>query len=165
AVQLTLVPPAEGGTPEDVARNIGRKQGIRLLEGSPTRIHGNRAFVGRFQAETGQGVVAVLAAFIHYGENLYQIAGMTGESSYSRFRPAFDAALRSFRELNDPRLLSVQPDRLQLHRVQGTETLRDILRSRPHSRISLDDLALLNRIDPDQPLRPGTMIKLVRPGR
>ncbi len=165
AIQLALVPPTAGQTPEAVGENLGRREGIQLIEGARTQIGGCPAFLGSYRAQSSQGSAAILAAFVAYGTNLYQIAGLTAESSYTRFADLFDSSLRSFRELSEKRLLSVQPDRLQLYRTRENETLRKISRSRPQTRIRLEDLAILNRIDPDQILQPGTVIKLVLEGR
>lgn len=47
-VQLLLVPPEEGQSPEAIGRKIGSQQGVELVEGAAERIHGNLAFAGRY---------------------------------------------------------------------------------------------------------------------
>jgi predicted Zn-dependent protease len=106
-----------------------------------------------------------MAAFISYGGNLYQIAGMTSEESFSRFSRAFEDSLTSFRELRDRRILAVQPDRLKIHRSRQGETLRSVARSCLNERITLEELARVNRLDPDERLPAGRSIKLVETGR
>jgi len=165
AVQMTLVPPDVATSPEGVAQKIAQDQSIELVESRRSRIHGNQAFLGLYRVQDQRGVIGVMAAFISYGGNIYQIAGVTSEDSFPRFSQAFEDSLTSFRELMDRRILEVQPDRLRIHRSRRGETLRSIARSYVNERISLEELARINRLDPDRRLRAGTIIKLVETGR
>jgi predicted Zn-dependent protease len=164
-VQLTLVPPKAGETPEAVGGAIARQQGIQFIEGSSLRINGNTAYMGRYRLQDEANTVEVLAAFISYGKNIYQLAGLAPSPAYSSFAPSFESAIRGFREVSDSRILSVQPDRIRVYHATKGETLRGIVKSQPQSRTTVEDLALLNRLNPDQALGAGTPVKLVRPGR
>jgi predicted Zn-dependent protease len=164
-VRLTLVPPKEGQTPEAVGGTIARQEGIQFIEGAPLRIHGNAAYLGRYRLQAEAGTVEVLAAFISYGKNMYQLAGMAPASAYPSFARTFDGTIRNFRELTDARILSVQPDRIRIYRARKGETLRGIVTSQPQSSMTVEDIALLNRLDPDQALNAGVPVKLIRPGR
>ncbi len=165
AIQLTMVPAAEGESPEAVGRNIGSKTGVEMVEGAPARIQGNPAFVGRYRVQTDTGILGVRAALISFGGKVYQIAGLAPEDTFSGFAGPFDASLHSFRELTDRKLLDVQPDRLRIYRARAGETLRNIAGAAPASKVNVEELARLNRIDPDQKLTAGAMVKLVQPGR
>lgn len=149
---------------EAIERRIGIQKKAELLEGTVERIHGNQAFVGRYRVQTAQGTLGVSAAFIAYGGQVFQISGLTAESSYSRMAALFNSTLRSFRKLTDPNLLNVQPDRITIHRSQAGETIRSLAGS-AKSRISVEEISRLNRIASDQALAAGTLVKLVRPGR
>jgi predicted Zn-dependent protease len=164
-VQLTLVPPTEGQTPEAVGNTMSRQEGVQLIEGAPLRINGNAAYLGRYRLQSEENTVEALAGFIAYGKNMYQLAGMAPTSAYSSFARSFDGTIRGFRELTDARILSVQPDRIRIYRAQKGETLRGIMKSQSQSRITVENLALLNRLDPDQALNAGVPVKLIRPGR
>lgn len=165
AIELTLVPPEEGQSPEDVAYNTSRQEGISLIDGSRLRINGNPAYLGRYRLQSDSSSIEVLAAFISYGKNLYQLAGMTSSSQYNSFANIFDRTIRDFRRLTDSRILSVQPDRIRIHRAKRGETIRSLWKSKPQSRISVEDIAQLNRLDPDQALSAGTPVKLISLGR
>jgi predicted Zn-dependent protease len=164
-VQLTLVPPEAGQTPEAVGNTIARQEGIQFLEGAPLNINGNSAYMGRYRLQSETTAIDVLAGFISYGNNLYQLAGMTPSNAYASFARSFDGTIRGFRQLTDSRMLSVQPDRLRIYRAQQGETLRSILTSQPQSKTTLEELVTLNRLDPDRGLDAGTPVKLVRSGR
>lgn len=164
-LQLTLVPPNEAQTPEAAGAAVARREGIRLMDGSSLRINGKAAYMGRYRAQTDSGIIEILAAFIAYGKNIYRLAGMAPTAAYSSYAQPFESSMRSFRELSDPRILSVQPDRIRIHRAQKGQTLRSIAQAQSHPGITLDELALLNRLDPDQALSANAPVKLIRPGR
>jgi len=165
ALQLAMASPEEGQTPEAVARNIGSQQGIQLLEGDTTQLNGNPSFFGRYRAQTDSGVLSVTAAFISYGGHIYQYVGLTPEESLANYSGTFNASLRSFRQLTDSRILAVQPDRVRIYRARGGESLRSLAGTSAKSRITLEELARINRIDPDQKLAAGAAVKLITLGR
>ena len=164
-VQLTLAPADKGQSPEAIGRSIGQQQGIQLVDGASSSVNGNPAYLGTYRVQTEQGILGVAAAFIAYGGLVYQITGLTPEQAFSRFSGLFGSTLHSFRALSDSRILQVQPDRLRIHRSRAGETLRSLAGTAKSPRISLEELVRLNRLDPDQQLAPGTLVKLVQPGR
>jgi len=166
AIQLTLVPPKSGETPEAVAAAIRNQEGVQFIEGDRIQIAGANAYVGRYRVQDSQGgIVAVLAAFVPYNKNMYQIAGLTSESAFSTYARSFENTIRGFRQLSDPRILAVQPDRIRVQTAKKGDTLRSISGIQKTSRITIEELSLLNRLDPDQPLASGARVKVVRPGR
>lgn len=164
-VQLTLVPPEEGQSPADIAQKIGRQEGIQFLRGRSEIINGNQAYLGLYRVREEGGNIGVQAAFISHGSRIYQLAGMSPESVFSRYAQTMENTARSFRPLTDARLLAAQPDRLRIRRARKGDTLRGLARSLDPSRVKLEDLARLNRMDPDQPLRDGAWVKLVDLGQ
>jgi predicted Zn-dependent protease len=164
-VQLSLIPPEAGQSPGAVAQNIGRQQGHQLLSGRSEQINGKQAYLGLYRVMSDSGSIGVTAAFISHGGNIYQIAGLAPESTFSRYSRSLDAVIRSFRDLTDPKLLAIQPDRMKLYRARKGDTLRSLAKSMDQSRVDLEDLVRINRIDPDQPLSAGAWVKLVQLGR
>ncbi|HSW40001.1 MAG TPA: M48 family metalloprotease [Acidobacteriota bacterium] len=164
-IELTLAPPEAGTSPAAIAQKIGSQQGIRLLSGNEERINGKPAFVGIYSVQSDQGIIGAMAAFISHGGRVYQLSGLSPELSFSKYRTFLNATIRSFRELTDRRLLDVQPDRMNVVRARQGDTLRSMTKSMNQERVSLEALSRINRIDPDQPLAAGTMVKLVQLGR
>jgi predicted Zn-dependent protease len=164
-VQLSLVPPEAGQSPDAVAQKIGRQEGHQLVSGGSAQINGNPAYVGLYRVQSESGIIAVRAAFISHGGRIYQVAGLAPESNFSRHARSLDGTLASFRTLTDQRLLSVQPDKVKMYRARKGESLRSLAKSMDQSRITLEDLERINRIDPDPPLSAGAWVKLVQPGR
>ena len=94
------------------------------------------------------------------------MAGLTSPNRYSQVYSTLEEALLSFEELRDRQILNVQPDRLRIRRVRRGETLRQIAERINNLRVSAEDLAALNRIEPDSRI-PSRMqsVKVIEPGR
>jgi predicted Zn-dependent protease len=164
-IELTMVPSDAGQSPSDAAQKIAQQQGTQLLSGSNERINGNQAFLGLYRVQSESGSLGVTAAFISYGGRIYQAAGLAPESTFSQYSRPMNTVLRSFRELTDQRLLSVQPDRMKTYRARKGESLRNLAKSLDQKRVSPENLARVNRVDLDQPLDAGTWVKLVQLGK
>jgi predicted Zn-dependent protease len=164
-IELTMVPSDAGQSPSDAAHKIAQQQGTQLLSGSNERINGNQAFLGLYRVQSESGSIGVTAAFISYGGRIYQAAGLAPESTFSQYSRPMNTVLRSFRELTDQRLLSVQPDRMKTYRARKGESLRNLAKSLDQKRVSPENLARVNRVDLDQPLDAGTWVKLVQLGK
>jgi len=57
-------------------------------------------------------------------------------------------------------VLNVQPQRVQLVRVDRPTTIAELVRQRP-SPLPLATLALVNQVDPDTPLEAGRLVKWI----
>jgi predicted Zn-dependent protease len=164
-IELTLVPPEEGTSPAGAAQKIGGQQGTQLVSGNEVRINGKQSYIATYRIQSDQGTIGALAAFINHEGRMYRIAGLAPEATFSQYRNPMEATIRSFSDLTDQRLLAVQPDRMKIARAKQGDTLRSMSKSIVQERISLDELARINRMDPDRPLSAGTRVKLVQPGR
>lgn len=167
ALQLTLAPEdAAGLSPEARAQQLGRQQGVRILDGRRVTIHGNSAYLALYEVQTAQGqALRALVGFIRHRQHLYEFAGLSPAQTYRQYSGALEQSITSFRELTDSRALQVQPDHLRIYHVQQGGTLRDIAARYDNPRAGADELAALNRIDPDQHLPAGTRVKVVEAGR
>ncbi len=165
AIQLMLA--RENASPEEYAGMLSRQQGIRMLDGQRTSINGHPAFLGAWEVQdpnSGRSM-GVLAAFISYRSNLYQIAGLTAVENLRAASRTFETSLTSFDELDDPRALNAQPDRVRIHTTRAGDTLRSLAERTGNRRVTIDQLALLNRLEPNEPLKAGLQVKLIEPGR
>lgn len=164
AIQLTLIPPAAGQSPGVIAQKIGAQEGTQMMSGREERINGKQAFRGTYRVQSESGNLGVLAAFISHGGHIYQVAGLAPESYFSRYHQSMEVALGSFRDLTDPKLLAVQPDRMKLVQARQGDTLRRLAKSTGQDRVTVEDLVKINRLNPDQALSAGTWVKLVQAG-
>ncbi len=156
-IQLTL---STAAGHDAASRAFFGQDGIRRRSAGATTVSGLPATIGTFDAATDDGVVSGVAAFIDYGGRTYQILGYTSARRFGTHENTFRSAIASFERLTDPEALAVQPLRIEVMTLQRATTLGAMAASRP-SPISLDELAIMNGIEPDAPLSAGDRIKWV----
>jgi predicted Zn-dependent protease len=127
-------------------------------------INGNPAEIGEFVLQTDQGLLQGQALFVQYGGRIYEIIGYGVPDGWRRQERQILESMVSFAELTDPQVLAVQPLRLEILAFRRSSTLRQYYEQRG-SPASLSELALLNRIDPDEQIDQGQSIKWVSAGR
>ena len=161
AMELTL---SQGGSPTAAASAFLGQQGIAAGQAVQQQVNGVPAVASTFQAQTQQGVVQGLAAFFAHGGQIYQVIGYAPQQRYNAYGNEFQRALGSFAPVSDPAILNVQPNRMDIVRVQQSQTLSQFLQSNP-SPVSADEIALINQLSgPSATIPAGTMLKVVRGG-
>jgi predicted Zn-dependent protease len=157
-LQLTLVPQSSGA--DDAARRFMSQQGIRPGQGGRQNVNGNPAVVAYFQAQTQQGVVSGMAAFIEHGGQVYQVLAFTPAQVFGRHEQEFRRAIFSFADVSDPAVLNVQPNRVDIVRTTRQMTLDQFNRQNP-SVIPLPELAILNQVEDGNSILPAGSWKRV----
>jgi predicted Zn-dependent protease len=127
-------------------------------------VNGNPGEIGEFVLSNDQGLLNGEALFVSYGGRIYQIVGYGSKSGWRRHVAVVRESLLSFAELSDPEALSVQPLRLEVIGLRQGTTLRDYYEQRGCP-VDLSELALLNRLEPDDQIPQGQLIKWVTAGR
>lgn len=161
ALQLTL---ARDGTPDAAAQRFFSQQGLRT--GTPRRqnVNGLPATIVPFQAQTQQGVLQGLAAWIQHGGQVYQIVGYTPAQAYAGYDRDFTSAILSFAPLTDPTALAARPDRLRMVPLPSAMTLAQF-NARYPSAVPMAELALLNQVaGPESVMPAGWLAKQVVAG-
>jgi predicted Zn-dependent protease len=146
--------------PEQALRQFLSQQGVQPL---PVALQGLPPQASYFQANTEQGPVQGVTAFITHGGTTYQLLGYTAAAQLSTYDPAFRATLASFRALNDPAMLGVQPARLELVTLPEAMTL-ERFHARYPSALPLEEVALINGVTPGDTLPAGQLVKRVLGG-
>jgi predicted Zn-dependent protease len=161
AIELTL---AQGNSPTAAASGFLNQQGIAAGQTVQQQVNGIPAVASTFQAQTEQGVVQGLAAFFEHGGQVYQVIGYTPQQRYGTYDAAFRGALGSFDAVTDPSILNMQPNRVDVVRVQQAQTLAEFNQRNP-SAIPIAEAALINQLSgPSATIPSGTSIKVVRAG-
>lgn len=151
------------GTPEEAARQFFGQQGIQASNVGAGRVNGLPAVSGYFAAQTGQGPVAGMAAFVALDGTTYQITGYTSANSLGGYDGVFRQAIGSFARLTDPAALGVKPARVTLVRLPSAMTFADF-NGRYPSAITLDAVAVVNEAEPDSRFPAGTLLKRIVSG-
>jgi predicted Zn-dependent protease len=156
-IQLTLAQ----GAHTAAADAFLRQQGLQVGQLSQQTINGNPAVVATFAANTEQGQIQGLGAWISYGSRTYQLLGFSASARYAQYDAAFRGTLGSFRPLTDQSILGIQPNRVSVVTLERASTLADFNRQFP-SRIPVEELAIINQVESQTtPLPAGMRIKRV----
>ena len=156
-VQLTL-PSADGH--RNAAEEFLRAEEVRSRDVDRVRINGFPSTVVTFDVTTQNGDLSGVVGFIDYGDRTYQILGYTSTERVDTYDDVFRSVIGSFDRLTDREALQVQPLRIDVQTVQQSATLAALVEDRG-SPITVEELALVNGIEPDTTLSRGDRIKWV----
>jgi predicted Zn-dependent protease len=147
-IQLTL---AKGKGPEAAEAWFGQ-EGVTSGRVERDTVNGLAAVIGTFSAQTQQGALGGIAAFITLADRTYQILAYAPAGKVSGYEHAFRSSILSFSRLTDKKALARQPNRLAIVRIPRAMTLTEFNRAEP-SVIPIEELALINQM-----ADPGTMM-------
>ena len=171
ALQLTATPVEEGTRPEKHATRFFQQNKIEFGTGERIRVGGFPAYRAPFRVRSSQGVLIGEAGFVIDGDMAYEILGYTYEQSYRKYRNAFLEVIESYARLKDKKALDVRPHRIALYNVPKNTTARRVFSESGADEDSIEELALLNNLRPEDPVQAGTLLKIIdaplseRPGR
>ena len=151
---------AEGENHVAAANDFFALEGVRRGRVGRESINGLPSTIGSFQAQTEQGVLEGIAAFVDYDGRTYRILGYTVAGRLGDYREVFLASMRSFDELTDRAALAVEPMRIELYTLDRRSSIAALARRKP-SPISSERLSVLNGVADDALLPAGTTIKWV----
>ncbi len=157
AIQLTLAQ----GDPATAARQFLAQQGIQAGQTTRETINGIPAVASYFQAQTQQGVLGGLVVFLSYGGRTYRLLAYAPAQQFARYDALFRQVLGSFAPLTDPQILGLQPNRMDIVRIEQPMTLAEFNQRYP-SVIPLEELALINQVTSATAQFPaGALVKRV----
>jgi predicted Zn-dependent protease len=99
-----------------------------------------------------------LVVFVALDQQVLRLVGYAPADIWRGRQIAVETSLASFARLTTPADLQVQPRRLVLTRVNQNTTLARFHQAHP-STVSLDEIARLNRLQPESRLVAGTLVK------
>jgi predicted Zn-dependent protease len=140
---------------------FARQQGITASGARSETVNGLAGARVDFSAPLQQGgQIRGTALFLEHGGRVYRLLGYAMEARFQARGPALRDALASFRPETDAAILAVQPARIELVRVPDAMTLETFHQRFPSS-ISMDQVGVINRVRPGQPISAGTLLKRV----
>jgi predicted Zn-dependent protease len=156
-VTLTL---AGTTAPSTALQQFVGQQGIQSGGASSSSINGLQAAHANFAAQTEQGVLEGLVAFVSLDGRTYRLLGYAPQQRASAYATVFRQAIGSFQRLTDPAALAVKPAVVRLVRLTQPMTIDQFNGAYP-STIPLAQLALINGVEASTVLPAGTMVKRV----
>lgn len=156
-MQLTLT----AGSPSEAAEQFFAQEGLETGNLDRRSINGLSAVRGRFQAQTQNGQIGGMAAFIAHGEHVYRLMGFTSAAKLEQYDSVFRQTIASFARLTDREALDRQPDHIAIVRTPRAMTLASFDEQFP-SVIDIERLALINQLSgPGATIPAGSRVKRV----
>lgn len=97
---------------------------------------------------------------LEYGGRIFRFLNYTELSKFEQFQPHFAATTSGFQRLTDRRILDINPVRLQIVEVEQAQIFRDLLPEFLPMNITIDELAILNQVYPDDMIEAGRYLKI-----
>jgi predicted Zn-dependent protease len=151
---------AQGSSARQAAQQFFSQEGVQAGSDWRREIGGFPAVSSTFQAQSETTVLRGLAAWVEYGNRVFQILGYTTSQRWSAYSDAFAQAIGSFARETDRAVLNVQPRRLTLVSVTRPATLDALNREYP-STIPVPLVGLINNLQGNATLPAGDMFKRV----
>jgi len=146
---------------QDAAGKFLNQQGLRVIQRGPMRSNDLPAYVAVADAQTQNGqVVSIMTYFVEYRGSVYHFVGYAPQQAFGTFRSAFLQTMQGFGEIQDQRILNRQPVRLALQTVSRPAPLRDLVPKTLPAPFKLDDVAIVNQLEPNQQVAQGTVLKI-----
>ena len=156
-VQLSL---SKNSSHEVAGREFFAQQGIQGEGLKSRRTHGLPSSSGNFTATIGQEQVRGVAAFIEYNGAVYQMLGYCPQTTWSTHVSKIETAVESFDTLTDTKILSAQPMRIRLVKLDRPLTTTQFFQKYP-SPMTEQTLALINQVDSGATFRSGQIVKRI----
>ncbi len=156
-VELSL---AKEASADAAARAFLGQQGFTGEYPTRVSIGGLSAVSAGFAAATDNGTLRGSVVCVEHRGAVYRVVGYAVEGRWSGYQATVERALQSFRPLSDPVTLSVQPQRVDLIKLDQRTTIEDLARKRA-SPVSVATLALINQVQPQALLEPGRFVKWI----
>jgi predicted Zn-dependent protease len=162
---VILFTAAQGKSPSESARIFVSKTRARVLQSQSVRVGGFAAHRLVAEVQSRNGTVRILSYFIQKGDVIYTFGGISTPRNFPQYESLFENTMSRFAELTDARKISVQPDRVRVRRAAKADTLGNALRALgvPENRVK--EISLLNGGEPNEPIPPNTLLKVVERSR
>ncbi len=159
---FTLSP---NGSPEEAARGFVRQSGARVADSGRTKINGLPAVWLTGSLNTRQGALGVMAYFIQKENQVFLFYGFCGADRFNGYVPTFEATIKGFKNLTDPKKINVNPDRIRTVPAPRSASMRQVLEAPGAPRAKRDEWAIMNGMRLEEQIRSGTLVKIIRKGR
>ena len=159
AVMLFTI--AKEADPASAAAQFVSQANANVSKNVATKVNGMPAQELQADILSGQDTVRVLSYFIQKENQVFVFHGVSSRDKFASFMPNFLSTMTSFDQLRDPRFLNVKPKRLRIERVRTEGTLRQVLAELSVAQTTYDQVSLLNGMMLDDPVRNGTLLKII----
>ena len=156
---------SNGSTAREAAENFVNATAVTVNSNKSININGmNSIYIIAEQRDSIQpeASVRLIAAFIPYNNMVFTFYGVTYLNKFDSYRSVFAKSLKGFDKLTDTSKLNVQPERVQIKKVNTSTTLKSALLSNGIQNDRLEEHAILNGMTLSESLKSGSSIKVIQ---
>lgn len=156
---------SEAESPKASVANYVSQEGFNVETQNATRANGLEAHEAIASAVDEEGNEFRFYVFaVNYGENIYRFVSYTLADRFSDYQRHFEETSNSFKSLTNQRILNVEPIRLQTMKADHSGTISSFLPNNLPENMSEEDIAIVNQVEVDETIEPGSWIKIPENG-
>ncbi|UCE17405.1 MAG: M48 family metalloprotease, partial [Gemmatimonadota bacterium] len=156
-IMLTL---EEGTNPGIAAQKFAEKTGATIHSSQEVTVNGLQAHSLLSNVQSGETNLNLLSYFIAKDNHIFILHGLSTPDRFAAHRNTFSHTMTNFSTLDEPHIVNVEPNRIQIVRVKETASFRTILNAFTQDEDRQKDLALLNGVTLDETTTTGTPFKI-----
>lgn len=156
-IQLTL---SSSNSAEEAMRAFTAQEGLQFGSVQRPAVNGFTSSAVPFAAAQQADTVRGTAMFVEHGGSVFQLLAYGPASRWGTQQAAAERALRSFAVLTDQAALGVQPQKMEIVRLDRASSIAD-LRSRRASPLTAEQLARINQVRAGDVIPNGRLVKWV----
>ena len=166
-MMLTL---AQGSSLENAAEGVLQKYQLKVIDSKKETVNGLPAIVliaeqqpqqQQQQQQGQQQSIRTLMYFIQYGDNIYNLIGVSSQADFNAYVQLFQSTMGSFSVLNDPSKIKKQAERIRVKPVPQDGTLSQAFSSLHVNQKRMEELAILNGMTLNDRVDRGMLIKVI----
>ncbi len=148
----------------DALRGFVSAEGITAGRTWRETVNGLEAQFAEFAAQTDQGQLRGVVAYIEHGNAVYQLLGYGTAQRWAANQPTTLTSMRTFRRLADRRYTDVEPQRIAIVSLPRAMSFGEFMQAYP-STAPADRIATINQVAQNEALPAGRLMKRVVGGR
>lgn len=164
---MMLLQLGKGTSTRQAAGTFINENKLQVVQDTDTQINGFPATVvvsdqvSQNQQTGQQQTIRIVSYFIQYGGYIYVIHGMAAQADFDRYFELFKNTGNGFNKLTDPSKMNVKPERIAIKTVPNNMTLQKALQTFKMPANRFNELAILNGMNINEPVKQGMLIKVV----
>lgn len=154
----------EAKSVKEAAERFAGQQGVQVERVSETSVHDMPAYrvIATAQSQQNNQRIRLLSVFIRKSDTIYQFMAFSNDALFSTYASIFQKTIRSFDDLQDRKILQIQPWRLTLITTDHQGSLEEFVPAETSEEFGLSMLGILNQLQPNTVLRENHTIKIPR---
>ena len=157
AIQLTL---SQAASADEALRAFSSQEGLQSGTVRRPAVSGFTSAAAPFAAIAQSDTLRGTVMFVEHRGLVFQLLAYGPAARWSSQQGAAERALQSFAVLTDRAALEIQPQRMEVIRLDRASSI-DELRRRRASPLSADELAVLNQVRTGEVMPVGRLVKWV----